>query len=248
MNTQQPKPFRILLIGDICRDIYHYGTVDRISPEAPVPVFKLHHKDELDGMAGNVYRNLATLGCEVHFMHGRKSTKTRLIDIRSKQHIVRIDDDVISKAISFETEIPPMYDAVVVSDYNKGYISYEMLEELSTLYKGPIFVDTKKTDLKRLEGCIVKINAHEHSLINSTCSNMIVTLGAAGARWNNEIFPAPSVEVSDVCGAGDTFLSALTYWYLKSKDMEQSVKFAIKASSVTVQHLGVYAPTLEEIL
>jgi len=60
-------------------------------------------------------------------------------------------------------------------------------------------------------------------------------------------FPAPAVEVFDVCGAGDTFLSALTYQYLQSQDVRTSIEFAIKASSITVAHNGNYAPTLEEI-
>ena len=51
----------------------------------------------------------------------------------------------------------------------------------------------------------------------------------------------------DVCGAGDTFLSALTYQYLQSHDVTNSIEFAIKASSITVAHNGNYAPTLEEI-
>jgi sugar/nucleoside kinase (ribokinase family) len=52
-----------------------------------------------------------------------------------------------------------------------------------------------------------------------------------------------------VCGAGDTFLAALVYQYLNSgKSIESAIEFAIKAAAVTVQHMGVYAPTLEEIL
>jgi len=62
------------------------------------------------------------------------------------------------------------------------------------------------------------------------------------------VFPANTVEVADVCGAGDTFLAALCYWHLSSKgNMEQAIQFAIRASSITVQHLGVYAPSLEEL-
>jgi D-beta-D-heptose 7-phosphate kinase/D-beta-D-heptose 1-phosphate adenosyltransferase len=247
MVIQQQKQYKILLIGDNCTDVYQYGTVDRISPEAPVPVFKFSHEESRPGMAGNVYNNLVALGCNVYPVYGETSTKTRLIDTRSKQQIVRIDTDVhsASAAITYKLD---NYDAIVISDYNKGTVSYELIETLRKDYFGPIFVDTKKTDLARLEGCIVKINSLEFSQIKTRCSNMIVTLGAVGADWDNEIFPAPKVEVSDVCGAGDTFLSALAYWYIRSKDMEQSVKFAIKSSSVTVQHLGVYAPSLEEIL
>jgi len=51
-----------------------------------------------------------------------------------------------------------------------------------------------------------------------------------------------------VCGAGDTFLAALVYQYLTTNDMQSAISFAITASAVTVQRLGVYAPTLEEII
>ena len=244
--TQQQKQYKILLIGDNCTDVYQYGTVDRISPEAPVPVFKFSHEESRPGMAGNVCNNLVALGCNVYSVYGENSTKTRLIDIRSKQQIVRIDNDVASTPPSISYSLTG-YNAIVISDYNKGTVTYELIERLRKTFNGPIFVDTKKTDLARLEGCIVKINSFEFSQIKTRCSDLIVTLGSAGAEWNNEIFPVPVVEVSDVCGAGDTFLAALAYWYIYSQDMEQSVKFAVKASSITVQHLGVYAPALEEI-
>jgi uncharacterized membrane protein (DUF485 family) len=129
-----------------------------------VPVFKFSHEEQRQGMAGNVRENLEALGCNVTYLHGNTSTKTRLIDLRSKQHIVRIDNDVESTPITFATEIPTIYNAIVISDYNKGTVSYELIEELRQEFAGPIFVDTKKTDLARLEGCIVKINSLENSL------------------------------------------------------------------------------------
>ena len=245
-HTQRQKQYKILLIGDNCIDVYQYGTVDRISPEAPVPVFKFSHEESRPGMAGNVYNNLVALGCNVYAVYGETSTKTRLIDTRSKQQIVRIDNDVHSSSAVITYKLDN-YDAIVISDYNKGTVSYELIESLRKDYRGPIFVDTKKTDLARLEGCIVKINSLEFSQIKTKCSNMIVTLGPDGAEWNGRRFPAPRVEVSDVCGAGDTFLSALAYCYVNTASIEQAIRFAITASAVTVQHLGVYAPTLQEM-
>jgi D-beta-D-heptose 7-phosphate kinase/D-beta-D-heptose 1-phosphate adenosyltransferase len=247
--TQQQKQFKILLLGDNCTDVYQYGTVDRISPEAPIPVFVPSYKEERYGMAGNVFNNLESLGCEVNYLFGETSTKTRLIDIRSKQQIVRIDDDVESLPIQFETAIPNFYDAVVISDYNKGTISYELIEEVITAVSCPVFIDTKKTDLKRLNGAYIKINQLEASRITSSpeANWLITTSGEQGAIWNGQEFTAKSVEVADVCGAGDTFLSALVYQYLNTSDMAMAIKFAIKASAVTVQHLGNYAPILEEI-
>lgn len=248
-HTQQQKQLKILLIGDDCNDVYRFGTVDRISPEAPVPVFKFSYDIIKDGMAGNVCKNLEALGCKVNYLHGDTSIKTRLIDIRSKQQIVRIDKDIESTPISFETAIPPGYDAIVISDYNKGTVSYELVEELRREFSGPIFVDTKKHDLARFEGCIIKINQHEFAQLTSKPeSNLVVTYGDKGVVWDDWAFGVSTVEVADVCGAGDTFLSALVYQYLNSNDMPDSIQFAIKASAITVQHLGNYAPTLKEIL
>jgi len=246
--TQQQKQFKILLIGDNCKDIYQYGTIDRLSPEAPVPVFVPTYTEERDGMAGNVYNNLKALGCEVSYLHGETSTKTRIIDARSKQQIVRIDNDIKSTPITFETAIPDVYDAVVVSDYNKGTVSYELIEELISL-SIPIFIDTKKTDLERMQGAWVKINDLEYSKITSECSGLIVTHGAHGASAIHHDFtcPAPIVEVSDVTGAGDTFLAALTVEYLNTKNIEQAIKFAVRASAITVQHFGCYSPSITEI-
>lgn len=253
MTTQQQKLFKILLIGDDCTDVYQYGTVDRISPEAPVPVFTFNREERRPGMAGNVAANLRALGCDVDYLHGNTSIKTRLIDSRSKQHIVRIDNDVKSTELIFETAIPPFYDAVVISDYNKGTVSYEVIEEIiaesASGVNFPVFIDTKKTDLARFQGAWVKINNVEYKLIKSECSGLIVTLGEAGA-WavHHDIhYPAPKVEVSDVCGAGDTFLAALTYKWCETHNIDTAVQFAIKAASITVQHLGNYAPTLKEI-
>ena len=249
MTTPVQKQFNVLLIGDNCIDIYQYGTIDRLSPEAPIPVFVPTRAEERAGMAGNVYANLMALGCTVNFLCGHSSKKTRLIDSRSKQQIVRIDDDVQSTPIVFDTAIPNVYDAVIISDYNKGVVSYELMEEIISTVKCPVFIDTKKTDLERLQGAWVKINELEYSKIKSECSGLIVTRGSQGANVvHHEIdCPAPNVEVVDVTGAGDTFLSALAWEYLNTKNIKSAVEFAIKASAVTVQHLGVYAPTLEEI-
>lgn len=250
---QQQKQFKILLIGDDCSDVYQYGTVDRISPEAPVPVFKYSYKEERGGMARNVKANLEELGCKVNYLSGSTSVKTRLIDIRSKQQIVRIDNDNRSQPLMFpdiEYNLKD-FDAIVISDYDKGYVNYDLIRILTEEFIGPIFVDTKKTDMLQLETCIIKINAHEYSKLTSFPSeytDIIVTHGDKGAVWKNKTFPAHTVEVADVCGAGDTFLAALCFQHLNSGgDIEKSIQFAIRASSTTVQHLGVYAPTLEEI-
>ena len=251
MSTQQQTKFNILLIGDAGEDTYTYGTVERISPEAPVPVFVPQYNITRDGMASNVCKNLEALNCTVTYLHGAVSKKQRMIDERSKQHLLRVDHDIKSDAIVFDTVIPPGYDAIVISDYNKGTVSYTLIEELRKEFDGPIFVDTKKTDLARFEGCYVKINQLESSCAVTLPSAqwLVVTRGGYGATWDGWVYAAEPVgDVTDVCGAGDTFLSALAYKFLETVDMPAAITFANKASAVTVQHVGVYAPRLEEIV
>ena len=55
---------RVAVIGDVMLDTYWWGTVDRISPEGPVPVVALHKKEQRIGGAGNVALNTVSLGAE----------------------------------------------------------------------------------------------------------------------------------------------------------------------------------------
>jgi len=62
------KGTRVLCVGDVMLDHFRYGKVERISPEAPVPVLRLEREDTMLGGAGNVARNLAALGADVGFV------------------------------------------------------------------------------------------------------------------------------------------------------------------------------------
>ncbi len=56
---------RVLVVGDVMLDRYWYGAVDRISPEAPVPVVRVEREEERLGGAANVALNVRTLGARV---------------------------------------------------------------------------------------------------------------------------------------------------------------------------------------
>lgn len=62
------KSVRVLCIGDLMLDRYVYGEVSRISPEAPIPVFKVVRDSAMLGGAGNVVRNVTALGATVSFV------------------------------------------------------------------------------------------------------------------------------------------------------------------------------------
>src|SRR5207342_3810611 len=60
---------KVAVVGDVMLDTYWWGKVERISPEAPVPIVSLHHKEQRIGGAGNVALNCSGLGAKV-FMLG----------------------------------------------------------------------------------------------------------------------------------------------------------------------------------
>jgi D-beta-D-heptose 7-phosphate kinase/D-beta-D-heptose 1-phosphate adenosyltransferase len=247
---QQLKQFKILLIGDNCNDEYHFGDVDRISPEAPVPVFKYRYAVNRPGMAANVAANLKALGCAVDFHRTQLNRKIRLIDQKSKYHIARIDYDIDCEPVYIDST-KTNYDAVVISDYDKGTVTYDVIDKVQTYFTCPIFLDTKKTNAEKFDKCFLKINLREFKDLKSYSRHMIITKGEQPVEYNNncisEHYEVPNVGVHDVCGAGDTFLAALTYEYLRSNNMSDAIRFAIRASNVTIQYLGTHAPTLEEI-
>ena len=55
---------KVGVLGDVMLDAYIWGSVERISPEAPVPIVSLHHKEQRIGGAGNVALNLQSLGAK----------------------------------------------------------------------------------------------------------------------------------------------------------------------------------------
>ena len=88
---------RVLCIGDVMLDHFHYGTVERISPEAPIPVLKVEREDAMLGGAGNVVRNLDALGANTHFVtvvggDGSGKTIARLIKGQGIKQAPIIDD------------------------------------------------------------------------------------------------------------------------------------------------------------
>lgn len=242
---QAAKQYNILLMGDSCIDEYQYGTCDRISPEAPVPVLNFTKSIKVLGMAGNVYNNLKTLNKNITFLTNTELIqKIRYVEIKSQQQILRVDHETILNEISLPLDLD-LYDCIVVSDYNKGFITNKVLTFITENFTKPIFIDSKKSNLQ-LNNCFIKINETEYKKLNTVNDNIIVTLGGEGAKYKNIVYKTNQVNVFDVAGAGDTFLAALSYFYLCSSDMPLSIKLANKAASIAVQHPGTYTLTEED--
>ena len=136
---------KFLVIGDSCLDVFVYGEVDRLAPEAPVPVIvPLFQKQNL-GMASNVAENLRALGAEVNLITNLEQIrKVRYVDSRYNQMIMRVDENDKCQRISVDFNDLKEYDAIVVSDYCKGFLLEEDIQKIIQVASCPVFLDTKK--------------------------------------------------------------------------------------------------------
>ena len=237
---QLQRQYNVLLIGDSCTDEWAYGSCDRLSPEAPIPVMKFREHQSAPGMAANVNQNLESLGINVNFLTNReKIVKTRYVDEKSNQQIMRLDTEPNIKPLHpSQLTMAAMhseYDAVVISDYDKGFVGYDVIELLA----------------KQNPNIKILINKKEFELLDHDYiprgENIIVTHGANGALWNHKTFPVPITRVFDVTGAGDTFLAALVFYYIQLPSLDESINFANRCAAIAVQNPGTYTLTMEDV-
>lgn len=239
----------ILVIGDGCWDRYIYTTAKRLCPEAPVPVLTPVRSTETYGMAGNVKKNLEALGADVAlFTNSEDITKTRYVDQATNQMFIRFDENDKCARIERDRlhgiDFSP-YDAVVISDYNKGFLTTDDILWISQQH--PLtFMDTKKVlnDWAR-DVTFIKLNQYEwkksllEGFVDGLIDKTILTLGSSGCSYQQKIYGVDNVEIKDVSGAGDTFLSGLVVEFVRSGDIEKALTFANECATVVVQHRGV---------
>jgi D-glycero-beta-D-manno-heptose-7-phosphate kinase len=239
---------KFLVVGDVCWDFYHLGDVSRKNPEASAPLLDNLHSTQRTGMAANVAQNLRSFGVEVVLDVPPQpwTEKHRYVDRRHGTQLLRVDYD---RTPAFKLPQLPhdlsAYTGVLVSDYNKGYITYDCLKRLSQFPN--VFIDTKKKDLAPFGPAWVKVNKEEFQKLDSLPQNLLVTLGAAGCRYGDSVYPAEKIEVIDVCGAGDTFLAAFSFAMCSTHDVARSIAFANKCAAISCRYLGAHALQKEEI-
>jgi D-glycero-beta-D-manno-heptose-7-phosphate kinase len=129
VSRAQISQARVLVVGDAMLDRYWYGDVDRISPEAPVPVVLVKREEERMGAAANVAMNVASLGAQATFLGvvgadepGRK-LQTLLEPSGIEHHLIHdpkmrttVKLRVIGRSqqlLRMDFETPPQHDALV---------------------------------------------------------------------------------------------------------------------------------------
>jgi D-beta-D-heptose 7-phosphate kinase/D-beta-D-heptose 1-phosphate adenosyltransferase len=254
MINSEFKNLNILVVGDTGEDIFQYGVITRLCPEAPVPIFNPTTQKSNPGMSGNVVANLKALGVNVyHVTNLTHITKTRLVDERTNQMITRIDNNDQADRItpSVLHSIKDNYyegkkmDAIIISDYDKGFIEESDIEWICSNNTNT-FIDTKKIiDEWCLNASFIKINHVEYAKTEYTLKNLnldsklIITLSDKGCKYQNKTFPVKKVNIKDVSGAGDTFISGLVVEWLLTQDISSAIQFAQKCATIVVQKQGV---------
>jgi D-beta-D-heptose 7-phosphate kinase/D-beta-D-heptose 1-phosphate adenosyltransferase len=242
---------KILVIGDSCIDIFRYGKVDRLAPEAPVPIIIPERETSNPGMAGNVVKNIEALGHTVDFITNKQEIyKIRYVCSKYNHLLLRVDENDKCDRITQEVLDKinwKKYDAIIISDYCKGFLDEEDIEIISKKFDCPTFLDTKKILGDWVHNIdFIKINYHEYERNKEILKNdpilnnkTIVTRGKYGCDYQGKNYPTVDVPVKDVSGAGDTFLSGLVIEYARSKNIDKAIQFAQECTTIVIQKSGV---------
>ncbi len=241
---------KILIIGESCLDVFAYGKVNRLEPAAPVPIVQTIEVVENAGMAMNVKNNFKSLGGAADIVtnsNWKDIKKTRVVEKKTNHMFIRWDqnDDSYGKAHIDSIKFS-LYDAVIISDYNKGFLSKEDIQKISNRHN-LVFLDTKKSIGPWAENVtFIKINSDEFDKAEKITEKMkdkiITTLGEKGASYQGVIYSVEKTEIKDLSGAGDTFIAALCKKYCETKDIINSIKYANICATKVVQKRGVNVP------
>jgi D-beta-D-heptose 7-phosphate kinase/D-beta-D-heptose 1-phosphate adenosyltransferase len=244
---------KILVIGETCVDEFIYGKIDRLCPEAPVPIFVPIETIHNPGMSGNVVANIKALNSKVKIEHWHQSeliTKTRFVDHKSNQMVIRVDkgdDDVTPlKHLHKNIETIKKADIVIVSDYNKGFINDNYIIDIARNAKFSILDSKRKLNRDLIKHfTFVKLNESE-ALQNKEISqslNIITTLGSKGTSYQGKIIPQNNPQQTiDVSGAGDTFVAAFALDYYSCLNVVEAIDYANQMASNVVSKRGVATP------
>jgi len=192
---------KALVIGDVMVDHFVWGTVARISPEAPVPVVNVSRDELLLGGCANVMNNIRTVNGQVYlagvignddmgkklltslsekgvptegiFVDEERHTTVKTRVVAHNQQVVRFDRETqrniasnyTEKILQYISSLIDQINVIVVSDYNKGVITQELLAGIRKLIAGRnirVCVDPKRSDLSFYGGLdVITPNHHE---------------------------------------------------------------------------------------
>lgn len=296
---------KVVVVGDIMLDHFIYGDVDRISPEAPVPVVAFQKEKFVPGGAANIAANIAALG-GVPLMVGmvghdasgksvleklremgvdtsyvikkeRVNTIEKIRIVARGQQIVRLDKEAINRPsdkdeayfINILPQVIKEGDAVVLSDYAKGFITPNIAQSAilcAIKLKKSVLVGTKSKIVDHFKGATLATPNHKEAEVISEVEDMkqaalviqkklgskvLITQGKNGMTLfedKKELhFPTKAREVVDVVGASDTVSASLATALAAGVPLYDAITIANHAAGIVVGKAGTAVVTVEEL-
>ncbi len=305
---------KILILGDLMLDEYIWGSVSRISPEAPVPVVEIMEESLKLGGAANVALNVNALenvpllvgvvgkdrngerlkeiltksgiSSQGVFIDEDRQTTVKTRIIAHSQQVVRADrenTDELSADMTFKLRdfikkniIEEKISALVISDYGKGVISLNLLNEIINFAReNKIFisVDPKETHFMNYKNVSLITPNHNEAgfaygkrikdeisleevgwglLERLETEALLITRGERGMSLFEKTrklthFPTVAKKVYDVTGAGDTVISAFTCAFAAGASLKESALISNHAAGIVVGELGTAQVTKEAL-
>ncbi len=249
------KKQHVLVVGDAIEDHYFFGRVDRMCPEAPVPVFIEERIELRVGGAEHTAQQVKALG-EMSALFGwPKSVKIRYMV--GSHMLLRSDYDekpsmgseeiieAFNRMTKDDGDFKPLT-AVILSDYGKGLLTEKLCQHFIGYAKArhiPVFIDPKGSDWHKYRGADwICPNELEFSTMAAPVSlwqsQILRKRGARGLQIGDTEFPARARAVFDVTGAGDTVVAVFAMAIAAGADPGSAAQLANIAAGWTVGQVG----------
>ena len=260
----------VWVIGDTIIDVNTYGEPIGLSAETPTVCMRWVRETTTLGGAAFVARNLDALGQAYTLVSNDSvglptTTKHRfwcggykLLQVNRVESILNnaaSEDAVLDSLLSLHISAG---DIVVFADYRNGLLTEYIVaavirrcEEVGAITFADSQVSKRPSNHEWYEYVdIMFVNEHEERYVpGSFCGRLVVKHGANGASEHyddQEIHvPGHSINVVDTCGAGDAFLAAYVYQYLRNP--RTALEFANRWAALKCTKSGMETPSLEDL-
>jgi D-beta-D-heptose 7-phosphate kinase/D-beta-D-heptose 1-phosphate adenosyltransferase len=235
-----------------------------------------------DDNAKRLYKVMDEVGIPTKYLimdERPTTTKTRIV--AHEQQIVRVDRELIKniskeieeKVLKVADDLIKNSDNVILSDYNKGFLTDTLCKELIRLcktyekivivdpkakfskYKGAIIITPNEKEFREYSG-IADYNVSDvlNVIENNELEAMLITKGKKGMTLyekNGDTLDIPAInheyEIVDITGAGDTVIAILGLALSSGASMEEAAKLSNYGAGVVVRKLGTATITIDEL-
>ena len=288
-NTNRISPEGPIPVLDIVKEVKMLGGVGNVVRKLSTLATETHLVSLLgnDLMSNEVEKKLNIINVNKDLVRdSNRPTITKSRYISNNQQILRVDKEktdfidkkIENKIFNYSKKRILKTDVVIISDYNKGLITKNLLKRIVSFAnknKKPVIIDPKSTDFDKYKGATIVtpnikelelvakkklnsdkeiINISKKLIFKFNFKHLLITMGKSGmmliSKNNKNVikFDAEAKEVFDVSGAGDTVASFIAAGIGSSLKIEEVIKIANIAAGVVVGKTGTSVAHLSEIL